>query len=267
VKGLGAIYLQQFSTTLASQLQYRAVLFIWLIGQVLEPLIYLVVWSAVSRSTGGNVGNFSAGEFSAYYILLMLINHSTFTWIMWEQEYRIRLGTLSFALLRPVHPIHSDIADNVSYKLITFPVMLLVALALSLAFHPEFHFAPWALMAFLPALGLAFLVRFLLEWTLSMTAFWTTRVSAVNQVYFVLLLFFSGQIAPLSLLPGPIQAVASILPFRWMISFPAELFLGRLTPSQALAGLAAQVAWLAGCLILMKIVWRAGVRVYSAVGA
>jgi ABC-2 type transport system permease protein len=267
VKGLGAIYLQQFRTTLASQLQYRAMLFIWLIGQVLEPLIYLVVWSAVSRSTGGSVGDFSTGEFAAYFILLMLINHSTFTWIMWEQEYRIRQGTFSFALLRPIHPIHSDIADNVSYKLITFPVMLLVALALSLAFRPQFHFTPWAMMAFIPALGMAFLVRFLLEWTLAMTAFWTTRVSAINQIYYVLLLFFSGQIAPLSLLPGPIRTIASILPFRWMISFPIELFLGRLTPSQALAGLGAQVAWLAACFILMKIIWRAGVRVYSAVGA
>jgi ABC-2 type transport system permease protein len=267
VTGLGAIYLQQFRTTLASQLQYRAMLFIWLIGQVLEPLIYLVVWSAVSRSTGGNVGGYTTGEFGAYFILLMLINHSTFTWIMWEQEYRIRQGTFSFALLKPVHPIHSDIADNLSYKLITAPVMLMVALALSLAFHPEFHFSPWLLAAFFPALALAFLMRFLMEWTLAMVAFWTTRVSAINQMYYVLLLFFSGQIAPLSLLPGPIRAIASILPFRWMISFPIELLLGRLTPSQVLAGFAAQVAWLAVCLILMKVVWRAGVRVYSAVGA
>ena len=52
----------------------------------------------------------------------MLVNHVTFTWIMWEYDYRVRQGTLSFALLRPVHPIHADIADNVSFKLITFAV-------------------------------------------------------------------------------------------------------------------------------------------------
>jgi len=76
-----------------------------------------------------------------------------------------------------------------------------------------------------------------------------------------------GQVAPLSLLPGPIRTLASALPFRWMVSFPIELLLGRLTPSQALVGLGAQVAWLAACFILLKMMWRAGVRVYSAVGA
>ena len=37
-------------------LQYRAALVIWLIGHVLEPLVYLVVWSAVSVSRGGERG-------------------------------------------------------------------------------------------------------------------------------------------------------------------------------------------------------------------
>ena len=46
-----------------------------------------------------------------------------------------------------------------------------------------------------------------------------------------------------------------------------ELLLGRLTPAQAWTGLAAQVVWLALSLALVRIVWRAGVRVYSAVGA
>jgi len=267
MKGLVDIYVQQFKTTLASQLQYRAALFIWLIGHILEPLVFLVVWSAVSRSNGGSVGGFSTGEFAAYFIVLMIVNHLTFTWIMFEYEYRVRQGTLSFALLLPIHPIHSDIADNVSYKLITVPAMLLVAALLGVAFHPTFRIVPWAVAAFIPALIMAFLVRFLVEWTLAQTAFWTTRVNAANQVYFVLALFLSGQIAPLSLLPAPIQVAAVILPFRWMIGFPVELLLGRLTPVQALTGLAAQAAWLAISLILLRIVWRAGVRVYSAVGA
>ena len=126
VRGLVEVYVQQFKTTLASQLQYRAALVIWLIGHVLEPLIYLVVWSVVSASSGGSVGGFTTGDFAAYFILLMLVNHVTYTWIMYEYEYRVRQGALSFALLRPVHPIHADIADNVSSKLITLPGMLLI---------------------------------------------------------------------------------------------------------------------------------------------
>ena len=267
MRGLGGIYIQQFKTTLASFIQYRAALVIWLIGHVLEPLIYLVVWSTVSRSSGGSVGGFTAADFAAYFIVLMLVNHLTYTWIMYEYEYRVRQGTLSADLLRPVHPIHSDIADNITSKLITLPGMLVIAVLLGFIFRPAFHPVPWAMAAFVPAILLAFVVRFFAEWTLALAAFWTTRVSALNQMYFMAALFFSGQIAPLELLPHPVRVIAFVLPFRWTIGFPTELLLGRLTPAQALTGIAMQTAWLAASLVLMKFVWRAGLKVYSAVGA
>ena len=267
MKALAELYAQQFRTTMAAMFQYRASLFIWMIGQVLEPLVYLIVWTIVSNSSGGSVGSYTTKEFAAYFIVLMLVNQVTYTWIMYEFEYRVREGTLSFALLKPVHPIHSDIADNVSSKLITLPMMIVIAVGQAVAFHASIPPLLWAIGVFIPSLMLAFLVRFLLEWTLAQAAFWTTRVSAINQTYFVLLLFLSGQIAPLALLPQPVQIVAAILPFRWLISFPVEVLLGQHTPVEALMGLGAQVAWLIVSIVLVRVVWRAGLRVYSAVGA
>jgi ABC-2 type transport system permease protein len=267
VRGFVDLYIQQFRTSFAAMLQYRASLVIWLIGHVLEPLVYLIVWSVVSGSGGSSVGGFTAQDFAAYFIVLMLVNHVTYTWIMYEYEYRVRTGSLSFALLKPVHPIHSDIADNVSSKLTSLPGMLAVAVVLALIFHPAFHLKLWALALAVPALFLAFLMRFLVEWTLALASFWTTRVSAINQMYFVAMLFLSGQVAPLSLFPFPVQAVAAVLPFRWMVGFPVELLLGRLRPADALAGLAVQALWLVMGFVLLRIAWRAGVRNYSAVGA
>ena len=55
MSGLLDLYVQQFKTTFASMVQYRASLIIWMIGHVLEPLVYLVVWSVVSEGGGGSV--------------------------------------------------------------------------------------------------------------------------------------------------------------------------------------------------------------------
>ena len=266
MKGLLPLYIQQFKTTFASMVQYRASLVIWMISHVLEPLIYLIVWSTVSYTGGGSVGNYTTRQFAAYFIILMLVNHVTYTWIMYEFEYRVREGTFSVALLKPVHPIHSDIADNISSKLITLPLMILVAVGLSIIFHPLLAPPWWALLAAIPALVFAFALRFLLEWTLAQSAFWTTRVGAINQIYFVLVLFLSGQIAPLTLFPASVQTLAAILPFRWMIGYPVELLLGRLSPAEYLTGLGAQLIWLEMAYILLRYVWRAGVKEYSAVG-
>jgi ABC-2 type transport system permease protein len=267
MRALVGLYLQQFKTTLATMFAYRASLLIWTIGQVLEPLVYLIVWSIVSNASGGSIGDYTTSQFAAYFILLMLVNLVTYTWIMYEFEYNIREGALSFALLKPVHPIHSHIADNISSKLITTPFMILVAAGLTALFHPSISTTPWAIALFFPALFLAFAARFLLEWTLAQAAFWTTRVSAINQVYFVVMLFLSGQFMPLALLPFPVRVVSYLLPFRWLISFPIELVSGRLTLNQALLGLGAQALWLAVSYVIFRLVWRAGVKVYSAVGA
>jgi ABC-2 type transport system permease protein len=263
---LANLYRQQLKTSFASMLQYRASLLIWMIGQVLEPLIYLVVWSTVSESRGGSVGDYTPSQFAAYFIAFMLVNQVTYTWIRYEYEYRIREGQLSQFLLKPVHPIHQDIAVNLSSKVVSLPLMIAVASALALVFKATATFHAWAILAFIPALVLAFLVRFLVEWAVALAAFWTTRVNAINQVYYVLVLFLSGQMAPLSLFPRPIQVLANVLPFHWMIGFPVELVLGRLTPVQALTGLAAQAIWLVVSLWLVRVVWRAGIRIYSAVG-
>jgi ABC-2 type transport system permease protein len=266
VRHLFRLYRQQFRTTFASMVQYRASLVIWMISQILEPLIYLIVWSTVSNGSGGSVGGYTAQGFAAYYLVFMVVNQFTYTWIMWEYEYRVRQGYLSFALLKPVHPIHSDISDNLSSKLLTLPIIMIVAGIMALVFKPAASLTWWAGLVFILALILAFLVRFLVEWTLALAAFWTTRVNAINQVYFVLMLFLAGQIAPLSLFPTWIQTIADVLPFRWMLGFPVELLLGKLTPLQALEGLGAQVAWVIASLLLVRVIWRAGVKVYSAVG-
>ena len=267
MKSLLRVYRQQFKTTLSTMFQYRATIYIWMIGQVLEPVIYLVIWSVVSAGNGGSAGGYSAAGFAGYFVILMLVNQATYTWIMYEFEYRVREGILSAALLRPIHPIHSDIADNLSSKIISLPVMTIIAVLLGLAFHASVSLHPWCVALFMPVLLLAFLIRFLLEWTLALAAFWTTRVSAINQTYFVLVLFLSGQLAPISLLPRAMQTAAQILPFRWMLGFPVELLLGRLSPAQALMGIGVQFAWLAGTVIIVRIAWRAGIKVYSAVGA
>jgi ABC-2 type transport system permease protein len=263
---LARIYVQQFKTTFALTLQYRAGIAIWMIGHVLEPLVTLVVWTVVARTRGGDVSGFSEKSFAAYFIVLMVVNHITYTWIMYEYEYRIRHGALSFALLRPLHPIHTDIADNVSSKTVTFPGILIAAAVLAFLFRPSFRMIPWAVALAVPALVLAFLLRFLVEWSLAQSAFWTTRVSAVNQTYFAIMLFFSGQIAPFALLPGWVRILATFLPFRWMIGFPVELILGRLTPAQGAFGLAVQTLWVLVTLGLIRGIWHAGLRRYSAVG-
>ena len=261
------IYRGYFRTALVVQFQYRIAMVIWLLGGIIEPLMYLVVWRTVAQQQGGAVGGYAVNDFVVYYIAMMLVDHGTLTWIMWEYDFRIRMGQFSAALLKPIHPIHSDIADNVGYKFLTLTVMGPTAALLAWFFEASWQPDIRTLAAFAPALFLAFLLRFFWEWSLAMLAFWTTRVDAINQAYFVVLLFLSGRLAPLDLFPQFVQRAADILPFRWMLAFPVELLQGRLTFGALLTGFGAQLLWLAVGYLVLQLIYRAGIRRYAAFGA
>jgi len=249
------------------QIQYRASSLIWMIGMLLEPLVFLVVWSTAAAAKGGEVAGFDAREFAAYYITLLVVNHLTFSWIMHTFQYRIQYGSLAFELLRPLHPIHTDLCDNLAYKALMMVVVTPAVVLLVIGFEPRFTFVPWSLLAFVPALVLGFAMRFLLEWSLALAVFWTTRVLAMNQIYFALLMFLSGRVAPIEVFPGWLQQVAVALPFYYMIAFPVELFLGRVPPEAVARGFVVQGVWLLAAAVVITSAWRSAVRRFTAVGS
>ncbi len=261
------IYWTMYKTALANAFQYRAAMFIWLLGGVIEPVVYMLVWIAVANAQGGVVNGMSAGDFAAYFITGMVINHFMFSWIIWEYEFRIREGTLSTTLMRPVHPIHQDIADNMAYKTLTSIALLPTAILLFYVFEANFNTSVWSFLACLPAIALAFVLRFSCDWSVAMVAFWTTRNSAINELYYLLFLLLSGKFAPLTLFPDWAKQIANVLPFRWMFSFPLDLALGKLTTIEALTGFAMQLLWIGVAQLVLRAVWSRGLRKFSAVGS
>jgi ABC-2 type transport system permease protein len=133
-------------------------------------------------------------------------------------------------------------------------------------FEPRLPPVGWPLAAAVPAAVLGFAVRFMLDWSVALIAFWTTRTMAVNRTYYAASMFMSGRVAPLALLPAPLGTLAQGLPFYYALAFPVELVLGRLSLDQALRGFAMQAVWLGLGAALITTVWRAAVRRFTAVG-
>lgn len=261
------VYHVLLRTKLLMQLQYRAALAIWMLDMVLNPLIYLVVWATVARSNGGSLDGYTPGAFAAYFIALLLVNHLTDNWAYYEFQERVRQGLLSPLLLRPLHPIHADLATNLTNKFLMLIVVFPAMIAMVLLFQPSAHITLWTLLAFIPALLMAMAIRFMIEWALGLVAFWTTQMDAVIQIYYIVQLFLSGKVAPLAVFPPIVQGLAWLLPFQWMIAFPVQLVLGQLPPETILPGFAMQFTWLWLSLGLMVLLWKRGLRRYSAVGA
>jgi ABC-2 type transport system permease protein len=266
VRGLLALHRTLLRISLGVMIQYRASGVIWMIGSILDPVIFLLVWSVAARSAGGHVGDMDPHDVAAYYIVLMLVSHLTFTWIPEVFQYRVQYGSLNFELLRPMHPIHADVADNVAYKLVNLAVAVPAVALCWIVFAPRIRPPAWSLAAAPLAVVLGFAVRFTLDWSVALVAFWTTRIMAVNRTYYGISAFTSGRVAPIALLPGPLGALARALPFYYALGFPVDLVLGRLSPAQAAHGFVVQAVWLLLGVALVGTVWRSAVRRFTAVG-
>ena len=108
----------------------------WLIGMLAEPIVYLVVWTTIADQQGGSVQGITTGEFAAYYIVWTLVRNMNIVFTPYGWEWRIREGELSAALLRPLHPIHDDIAGFAGWKVVTIILWLPIAAVLWIAFDP-----------------------------------------------------------------------------------------------------------------------------------
>lgn len=123
--------------------QYRFQQSLGMMGLMFEAVIYLVVWTTVAESQGGEVGGFTTGELAGYYIGWMLVQNITTGWSPQWFEYRIREGEFNTALLRPVHPYFPDISHMMAGKTTALVTMLPTMAILALIFKPEVTFVAW----------------------------------------------------------------------------------------------------------------------------
>jgi ABC-2 type transport system permease protein len=264
--GLPGFYAVVMRTAVQTQFQYRAQNYLYMIGMIAEPVIYLVVWSAVAEGQGGSVDGITAGDFAAYYIVWTLVRNMNIVFTPYGWEERIRQGEFSGQLLRPVHPLHYDLAYFAGWKVVVIVLWVPIAVVLSLVFRPTLSVDLQEVVVFLIAIWGAYLIRSLLLEALGMISFWTTRVTALYQLFFTAELLLSGRLLPLALLPAWAQRIAGWSPFPSTFGFPIEALVGDLSTRELWTGVGLQLVWVVVGAGLAGLVFRFGVRRYSAVG-
>lgn len=249
----------------ALTVEYRAQIVIWMMSSFLM-VIMLMVWLSISRD--GDVNGFSSADFVTYFMIGWVVRNLTAVWSSWELDLAIREGRLSPMLLRPIHPIHNEIATNWVEKGLRLIIVLPIAIVV-LTFTPGVRLAltPPNLLAFALSIAGAWLITFMSDYLIGMLAFWTTQTSAFINGFYGVRLVLSGIIAPIAMFPPAAQSILQWLPFPYMLNFSVDILMGRVQGEQMLLGFAIQSAWAIVFSAAVWLVWRIAIRSYSAVGA
>ncbi|PJF46911.1 MAG: hypothetical protein D6709_04590 [Chloroflexi bacterium] len=245
--------------------EYRAQIVIWMMNSILM-VIMLLVWLSISRD--GEVNGYNSADFVTYFMIGWVVRNLTAVWASWELDFAIREGRLSPMLLRPIHPIHHEIAVNWVEKLlrllIVTPIVTVVLIATP---GVQLNLNPLNLLAFSISVAGAWLIAFMSDYLIGMLAFWTTQTGAFIQGFYGIRLVLSGVIAPLAMFPPAVQDALRWLPFPYMLNFSVSIAMGRVEGEAMLQGFIAQFVWAACFVIAVWVVWKIAIRNYSAVGA
>ncbi|WP_208345034.1 ABC transporter permease, partial [Aetokthonos hydrillicola] len=246
----------------AYMVEYRAELILWVLSGSL-PIILMGVW--IEAAQGGRFGLTPVG-FARYFLAVFVVRQFTTVWVIYDFEKEVVEGRLSPRLLQPLDPVWHHVALHVAERGARIPFTLLL-IGFFFLLYPQAFWLPsfGNLLLFALAVVLAFALRFVIQYTFGIFAFWTERAIALEDFWFLFYLFLSGLIAPLEVFPEPVRAVVLWTPFPYLINFPANLLVG--LPVDLLRGFLSMIGWLLVLFVFNRWLWRRGLKRYSGMGA
>jgi ABC-2 type transport system permease protein len=266
-------YWKIFRISLVERMVYRADFFLSTLLRFLPMVTTILLWQAIytgaDKTEGGDIAGFSFHQMIAYLLLVHISRmFSSMPGLAFGIARDVRDGTLKKYLLQPIDMIAYLVSYRMAHKAAYIATSALPYGLLFFACSGYFDAFPdpLTLLAYILSLLLAFLIGFFFEAAMGMISFWFLEVGSLLYVINTLNFFVSGQMFPLDLL-GPFWVgLLKALPFQYLAYFPASVFLGKVQGADLVYGLLAELAWAVAFIVLARVLFRLGLRRYSAYG-
>jgi len=254
-----------FKIYLQDGLVYPAQGIIWILTDGITTMTMPLVMALAAGQ--GQINGYQAGDFVVYYLAVLVIGCFVTCHFMWEIGFEIREGVFSAQLTRPIGYFQFIFARNFAWRLLRVILAAPIVGLLILAYrgyigHVELYFG-WELWVSI-FLGHAVSLTFVIA--LSMIALFVQDASSIFEIHYFPMLFLSGQMFPIDVLPQWVKSISYFMPFYYTTALPTEIVLGKRAGSEALILMVGQVIWILVSYMLFRILFRKGTQHYSGVG-
>lgn len=248
-------------------LTYRFTVFGYRIGESLELVILIVMWTAIFQNATV-IGSMTLKEMITYLLVGNLFRVMVRNFLSDAVARDIKEGQLSLSLVKPMGYftyIMTKEIGRISVATLLSAISQVIVCAIffnSLIFNLD----PFYLLLILVMLILAFFTELLLSYLIGLIAFWTDEIDGIYSSIDSLKRFFSGGYFPLSLLPQSFVTLSFLLPFAYSFYVPTQLYLRKIDLTTGLKGVAVQLIWIGVLSLIIKFVWTRGLKNYEGVG-
>ncbi len=259
--------LKIYSANWQMLMEYRAMLFINAIRLILLPVVLVSAWLSIEKTASNPYGN---ADYIFYYLMVPLVLNFTDARTVFRFPESIRNGTLNRELLKPYPPLLLYVIESLTNKTVQLLYLIPITLIGFFFLKPYLPVIPItteiAVLFVLALIGGA-IVRFAISSSIALLGFWLEDVTTLNLVLnggiWALL---GGMIVPVETFPENFRVIANSLPYRYMLSFPIEILRGKLSLSDIASGFGVIAFWTIIFSIIIRVIWKQGLKNYSAYG-
>lgn len=260
-------YLGVLRTRLKTLSHFRANVVAWILYSPIQLAIIYLLWRIIYSGTE-QVGSFRFEDMILYYLVVHFLRKiiEPVQSVNYEVWTDINKGNLDVYLARPVSFGPFVFFRSLGAPLIEIAVGLPFFLLFSWLLGLPLQTDPLLLAVFFVSVLSGFAILFLIQFIIGSLTFWFERIFGIRDMIFSVFMLFSGQLIPISVLPGWLVAVSRYLPFEGIYFVPGTIYAqGTLGPDVALY-VFRQFIWIAVLWAVAATVWARGLTRYASQG-
>ncbi len=259
-----------FKISFQQEFAYRLNFVMWRVRNVIQILIVYFLWSCLFLRPGTIVFDYDRQKILAYVFLTLIIKALVFSSRSIDIAGEIANGDITNHFLKPINYFRYWFTRDVSSKALNLIFALIELVLLFLFLRPPVFIqtSPLTLLLFLLTVAVAIVLFFSINFLVSMIAFWMPESGWGAQFLFMVIIveFLSGATFPLDILPRGFLTVINFLPFPYLLFFPTQIYLNKLSALAIVQGFCVSVIWAIFLQLIIRRVWQKGVKHYSAEG-
>ncbi len=263
-------YLQVFKISFQQEFAYRLSFVMWRVRNVLQIFVVFFLWDTIFNIQGRELFGYTKEKILTYVFGLIIVRALVLSARAQDVSGEIARGEIINYLLKPVNYFKYWLTRDFSSKALNLFFAAGEFFLLYLILKPPFYFQTsiFQIFLFLVAISLAMLTYFLLLFVVDAIPFWAPELGWGGHFLFSVIMveFLSGVLFPLDVLPQVIQNILSYTPFPYLVFFPLQVYLGKITGFLAFKGMFISLAWVFILWFVMRSVWNKGLKVYQAYG-
>ena len=263
-------YLSIFKISFSQEFAYRINFIMWRVRNVLQILLVFFLWSAVFTNPQTELFGYNREKILTYVFGIFILRALVLSSRAVDISGEISRGDLTNYLLKPINYIRYWFTRDISSKALNISFATVEIVILYFFLKPTFFIQtdPLQLLLFFSAVIFAIVMFFGLLVLVNFITFWLPEGGWASQFLIIVIFteFLSGAVFPIDILPKALQNFLYALPFPYLIFFPLQVYLGKLSMQTILHGLVVSGLWMVVLIIAMNRMWAKGIKKYSAVG-